>query len=73
MDDEVFKETQRSRSNLYGFRRLKWGRPPKLGSVSVDRERAAPWSLWDIALLWIAICSIVILAAVMLQYFGYFL
>lgn len=29
MDDDVRRQTQRRGSNLYAFRRLKWGRPPK--------------------------------------------
>jgi hypothetical protein len=29
MDDDVRRQTQRRGSNLYAFRRLKWGAPPK--------------------------------------------
>jgi hypothetical protein len=29
MDDKVRRQTQRRGSNLYAFRRLKWGAPPK--------------------------------------------
>lgn len=29
MDDDVRRQAQRRGSNLYAFRRLKWGRPPR--------------------------------------------